>query len=273
MDIRGKARRLESKIGRALDTAAQSVMKPRTRDPLEIAHAIVDAVEQEVQPAGRGKHVFPFNRIRVSIAALSSLAPDRYEAVFEGEPTLRERILERLRSAGCEVTELEVQRVYVPQPQAEWKDPGFDLEFARLPPAVEVISRPAGPSTPIELAIVHGAAERPTYTFAQPRIDLGRCTDVRDSRNRLIRTNHVAFTEGSGEPNKTVSRQHAHIAYDPKSHDYRVHDDGSAHGTSILRNGRTIAVPSGSRGIRLQTDDEIVLGEARVRVTVTRRGA
>jgi hypothetical protein len=270
VDIRGKARRLESKIVRALDSAAQSVIKSRTRDPLEIAHAIVDAVEQEVQPAGRGKHVFPFNRIRVSIAALSALAPDRYEAVFEGEPTLRERILERLRSAGCEVSELEVQRVYVPQPQADWKDPGFDLEFARLPPTVEVIARRAAPSNPIELTVMHGAAQQPAYSLTLTRIDLGRCVAVRDSRNRLIRTNHVAFTEGAGAPNQTVSRRHAHIAYDPESRDYRIHDDGSAHGTSVVRNGRTIAVPSGSRGIRLQTDDEIVLGEARLRVTVAR---
>jgi len=47
---------------------------------------------------------------------------------------------------------------------------------------------------------------------------------------------------------------------------YRLSDDRSAYGTSIVRNGAAIEVPTGSRGIRLQTGDEIVLGEARLKV-------
>jgi KS-AT-KR-ACP domain-containing polyene macrolide polyketide synthase/pimaricinolide synthase PimS2/candicidin polyketide synthase FscD len=38
------------------------------------------------------------------------------------------------------------------------------------------------------------------------------------------------------------------------------------HGTSVDRNGSTVAVPSGSLGVRLQTGDELVLGEARLRI-------
>ena len=49
---------------------------------------------------------------------------------------------------------------------------------------------------------------------------------------------------------------------------YRVYDDRSAHGTGVLRNGRTITVTPGSRGIRLESGDEIVLGEARLRVKI-----
>jgi predicted component of type VI protein secretion system len=40
----------------------------------------------------------------------------------------------------------------------------------------------------------------------------------------------------------------------------------------VLRNGRTIVVAPGSRGVRLQTGDEIVLGEARLRVAITDQG-
>jgi predicted component of type VI protein secretion system len=75
--------------------------------------------------------------------------------------------------------------------------------------------------------------------------------------------------DGGGGANDSVSRRHAHIVYSESSREYRVHDDGSAHGTCVLRNSTTIAVPSGSRGIRLQSGDEIVLGEARVRVRIT----
>jgi pSer/pThr/pTyr-binding forkhead associated (FHA) protein len=80
----------------------------------------------------------------------------------------------------------------------------------------------------------------------------------------------VAFTDAGGTANDTVSRRHAHIDYADESADYRISDDGSAHGTSIVRNGTTIGVPSGTRGIRLQSGDEIVLGEARVRVKISK---
>jgi hypothetical protein len=46
-----------------------------------------------------------------------------------------------------------------------------------------------------------------------------------------------------------------------------LHDDGSEHGTEIVRGGRTIPVHRGKRGVRLQSSDEVVLGEARVRIT------
>jgi pSer/pThr/pTyr-binding forkhead associated (FHA) protein len=120
--------------------------------------------------------------------------------------------------------------------------------------------------------VVRGTAERRTYSFAARRIDLGRCAEVRDTRNRLIRTNHVAFVEGSGEVNQSVSRRHAHIAYEPTSGGYRVRDDGSVHGTSVVRSGCTVAVPPGSHGVRLRMGDELVLGEARLRIRLDGEG-
>jgi len=266
MDIVGKARKLESRVARALDSAAQRLVRPGAREPLEIVHATLDAVEQQLQPAGRGNHVFPFNRIRVSVVAMSHDVRARLEAVFDGQPTLRERILERLRSVGCQVPDLAVKMVYVTRAQPGWASPDFHIEFSRVTPAAHA-NPPAG-ATPnrIELTVLHGAAQQRTYSFNQARIDLGRCVEVRDSRHRLIRTNLVAFTEGAGALNQSISRQHAHIAYNAGSGEYRVYDDGSAQGTGIVRSGRTMAVPSGSRGLRLHSSDEIILGEARVRV-------
>ena len=115
--------------------------------------------------------------------------------------------------------------------------------------------------------MLKGTAEQETYTLdAAIRIDVGRCAEVRDSRHRLVRTNHVAFLERSGDANQTVSRRHAHISYEPDGRGFRVLDDGSEHGTGIVRHGRTLAVPRGARGVRLESGDEIVLGEARLRV-------
>jgi pSer/pThr/pTyr-binding forkhead associated (FHA) protein len=117
----------------------------------------------------------------------------------------------------------------------------------------------------ITLAVTNGLADKPDYTLTLDRINVGRCAEVRDSRNRLLRTNHVAFSDGAGPINETVSRAHAHIDCG-ESGEYRLFDDRSSHGTSIVRIGRTISVPAGSRGVRLQSGDEVVLGEARLRV-------
>jgi hypothetical protein len=264
IDFLGKARRLESKIAGRLDGAAHELMGSGTREPLEIVHAIVEAVEHEIQAGGRGRRMFPFNRITLSVLAPSRDTRARFEAVFAGEPALRERIADRLRSAGCEVVELVVDVVYVTRAQRSWTNPGFQIEFARVTPVgTEEGSRGPEPAR-LELTIVRGVAEQRTYAFMARRIDLGRCAEVRDSRNRLIRTNHVAFAEASGDINQSVSRKHAHIGY--ASGDYRLYDDGSVHGTSIVRTGQAVAVPAGSRGVRLQSGDEIVLGEARVRI-------
>jgi len=104
------------------------------------------------------------------------------------------------------------------------------------------------------------------YVFDQAPVALGRGDEVRDDRQRLLRTNQVVFTEGAGDINQSVSRRHARIEHDPAISAYRVYDDGSAQGTSVIRRGRGFPVPRGAKGLRLQPGDEIVLGQARVRV-------
>ena len=266
MDLLGKARRLESTIARRFDRAARDAVGAVTLEPLEIVHLVVEAVEHEIQPGGRGTRVFPFNRITLSVLASSREGRARFEAVVAGEPPLRDRIAEHLRSKSCPIDDLTVDVAYVARAPKDWQHPQFNLACARVARA----SRSDAPRDPafarIDLTVVRGTAERKTYSFAAKRIDLGRCAEVRDTRNRLIRTNQVAFVEGSGEVNQSVSRRHAHLAYEPTSGGYRVRDDGSVHGTSVVRNGSTVAVPPGALGVRLRTGDELVLGEARLRI-------
>jgi hypothetical protein len=132
------------------------------------------------------------------------------------------------------------------------------------------VAPPAAEALPprLELTVRNGAAANAAYVFTLARIDLGRCAEIRDSRHRLIRANHVAFADGAGEVNRSVSRRHAHIDCAAESSECRLVDDRSEHGTAVLRAGRTIAVQPGSRGVRLLTGDEIALGEARLRVTI-----
>jgi hypothetical protein len=271
MDFLGKARKFESTISRKLDNAARELMGSGAHEPIEIVNLIVDAVEREIQSSGRGRRVFPFNRIEVSVLAPSRDQRARLEAVVDGEPALRERIVERLRAARCQADDVAVGIAYVTRPHKIWRHPGFHLDFHRLPQTAVAETdavQASETSAAIELTVLLGTAEQRTYSFDADRIDLGRSIEVRDSRHRLIRMNHVAFVERGGDVNQTVSRQHAHIAYEPRSGHYRLHDDGSAHGTGIVRNGRTIAVPSGTLGVRIRSGDEIVLGEARLKVAI-----
>jgi hypothetical protein len=272
MYVLGRARRLESRIAARLDEAAKAFSRSRTRDPLEIVHAILDAVEQQIEPTGRGTRVFPFNRLELSVVASSREARGRLEALFAGDTPLRTRVLDRLESARCSPADVVVEIRYVDHAEANWRAPEFDLQFARVAePEVDGQALEPQPGQ-IEIRAVRGSMERWSYSLAAPRIDVGRGAEVRDHRNRLIRTNHVVFTEGAGDDvNQTVSRTHAHIAYEPLSGHFRLHDDGSEHGTEIVRGGRTMSVLRGTRGVRLQSDDEVVLGEARVRIRLRLR--
>ena len=266
MDILTKVRNIESTIASRFDTAARKLTKSGPREPLEIVHAIVDAVAREIQSSGRGKYAFPFNSIQVTVLAASREIRDRLHTVLEGESGVRRRIEDKLRAAGCRASDVAVNISYSGRAQTNWRDPEFQIKFAR----VEAPEPPGdvAPTTPprLELTVSRGTAVRRTYVFAVERVDLGRCAEVKDSDGRLIRTNDIAFVEGAGEVNHSVSRQHAHIARQPGSQEFRLYDDGSAHGTHIVRDGRTMRVTRGSRGVRLKSGDEIGLGDARLRI-------
>ena len=269
MSIVEQARTLESRIARALNRAAVDAVGASEREGLETIHAIVDAVERQVQPGSRGTRLFPFNHVAVTMLAPSREARLRFDALAAAPPSLRERMCQRLRAAGCVVDDLRVDVDYATKPGRAWSDPQFHVALDQV--AVEPVAEapPAELSAPpmaVELTVVRGTAEPQTSTFALPRIDIGRGAEVRDSRQHLVRSNHLAFVEGAAGANQTVSRCHAHVAVDSASRTARLHDDRSAQGTGIVRGGRTIPVPQGARGVRLRSGDEIVLGEARVRV-------
>lgn len=268
MNVRDKARRLESRVARAVEDAVQRVVGDAPRQPLEIVEAVVDAAAQQVQPAGRGRSVFPFTRVVVHVAAQTPVDRARFAALAETPPSLEDRIIARLSAAGCAVPSLQVTVDYRRDPEPDLAARGYEVEFERA--EFQTLPPPARQPVPprIELSVQNGAAERKSYVFVGGRIDIGRRAEIVDHRQRLIRTNHIAFSEEGSGPNRSVSRKHAHIIYDAASGEYRVRDDGSAHGTALLRNGRMIRVPPGARGARLQTSDEIALGDARLRVKI-----
>ena len=270
MNILAKARKLESTLARTFDRAAQQWSASGPRGPLEVLHAILEEVEARVEPAGRGARVFPFNKIKISIVATTRDERARFAGVLD-DPPLEQRIGDRLRQRGCDAPALHVRIVYVAQGEPGWLAPGCHIDFSRVAQS----DRPASALTSaheLRLTVTRGAADKPSYTVSLDRINLGRCAEVRDHRNRLIRTNHVVFKDGEDAVNDTVSRHHAHIERLDGTGEFRLSDDRSAHGTSIGRKGKTIPVPSGARGVRLQSGDEICLGEARLRVRIVKSG-
>jgi hypothetical protein len=240
--------------------------------PIEIIHAVLDRAEHEIQDLGRGRRVFPFTRVRVHVlaAAGDKAGRARVVAVLEGPPSLTDRLADRLRAAGCAAGAIAADIVFARRRGPDWSDPEFHVEFDRMEPQPTAAAPAAAAQEPprIKLSVIKGAGEQRAYTFTGGRIDLGRRAEVVDQRQRLIRTNHVAFTEDGPDANQSVSRKHAHVEFNAADRCYRLHDDRSAHGTTIVRAGRTIKVPAGARGTKLENGDEIALGHARLRVTI-----
>jgi len=260
----GRARRLEDSLASHIEGKARQLAgTPAARPPLEVVHAVVDAVAREVQPIGRGRHGFPFNAIKVTFVAASARERAHWQAICGGPQPLRDRIVERLRAAGAAVADLSVKVSFVTQAGFDWTAPEFRIEFARRAPVTGPESRA---EKAITIAVIEGVTPQASYEFAEMPVAIGRGAEVRDARQQLIRTNHVAFVDGGGDVNGSVSRRHARIERDAASGACRVIDDGSAQGTQVVRGGRGIPVPRGTRGLRLRSGDEIVFGRARVRV-------
>lgn len=252
-----KARKLESALAAGIEGASRRATRASQRPPLEIVVASVDALEQMVQPDG----TFPFTHVELRFAAASTIARAHLEAVCEGPPSLRARIVDRLETSGCTVKALAVNVSFADEAQEGWSHAEFNVDCTRR----------AGSDVPpvrLQLTVTQGTADRTVYIFDNDAIALGRGDEVRDDRQRLLRTNQVAFTEGAGEVNQSVSRRHAHIERAASETGYRLYDDGSAQGTCVIRGGRGCPVPRGTKGLRLQSGDEIMLGQARLRVKI-----
>jgi hypothetical protein len=262
------------KIEKHLDKLAGRRGVPAS--PIEIRRAILDDIEEHVQPAGRARRVFPYDQLLVEV--LTAL-PDRaaVEAVLSPDEGLVEAIRERLHEAGCErVGRLHVTVKLLRKARPGWEPGGFQITYERTeggaareaetPPGADRESAVAGKHA--QLVVVEGEATRKTYTLAGERVNVGRLAEVTDKDRRVVRRNHVVFLETESETNQTVSRAQAHISITP-SGEFRLFDDRSSYGTRVVREGRMIELPSGSpRGVKLRSGDEIYFGRARVQFLV-----
>ncbi|HYP05059.1 MAG TPA: FHA domain-containing protein [Bryobacteraceae bacterium] len=238
------------------------------RELVEIQRAILDEVEDKAQLLPRARRRFPYNDLVVRIAAAE---PDRRSAidiVFVEGDALQQEIIKHLHDEEIEVpADLRVRVEALEQAPAEIAAKGYHINYSTRETAKpDATAAPPAPARrTVRLTVLHGDAEQPTYELTRSRIHLGRLAEVLDERRRPVRRNDVVFRESADKPNSTVSRAHAHIEFDEASGEFRLFDDGSAYGTSVIHNGRLVNVPpAGGRGLRIVPGDEIYVGQARV---------
>jgi hypothetical protein len=251
---------LQSRLRRFFDSPLDADAKP-----LEVCQAVLDEIECKLQPVGRGRRVFPYNRLVVRVRQTSADRP-ALEAVLA---TLDRRLRERLAELRCEAPEpLDVKLAFVKEAPPEWMpDQMFAIDYhteAEVPPASRVKPRPPA----VQVTILKGAATDKAYTFREPVISIGRTAEPSDDLGR-VRRNRVVFLDTIDGVTETVGRAHARLCYDSRNGEYRLFDERSSNGTSIIRDGATIPVPSlDPRGIRVRSGDEVHLGRAAIRVVI-----
>ena len=254
---------IEKNIERGFRRFSERMFGPADSDELILVHrAILEQIGNKVQTVARGRRVFPYPRVSVT---LYSADPDRralYQTAFGDEDRLEKEIREALESAECELP----RGFSVEVNTAAEGDGPYHIEYGmdrRSEPALESGRAPAPSTAACRLVAVKGKTAQPEYTLGKARVNIGRMEEITDSEQRVVRRNHVVFEEGD-EANATVSRKHAHIR--SEAGEYRLCDDGSEYGTSIFREGRPIEVPAGNRrGEKLRAGDEIYLGRACLR--------
>jgi hypothetical protein len=249
-------------------------------EPVEIHRAILEDVEAQAVSIGGGRRIFPFDRVEAKLLAASPEERARLEAIAQAGWDLEREIKERLKSQGVRVpADLAVSVQVTEERLAEFGERRYAIAFRKTAAPEEAgidtepqpgrpLSRPSAARPALRLAVLRGKAARDAYDLAADRVYLGRLEEVLDATGRVRRRNDVAFLE-EGDVNQTVSREHARIAWDLESRAFWLRDEGSASGTLLLRNGRSIEVSRHDRrGVKLESGDEVYLGRAAVKVEI-----
>ncbi|MEO6213981.1 MAG: FHA domain-containing protein [Vicinamibacterales bacterium] len=231
--------------------------------PLELLQATLDELERKVQPAGRGRRVFPYDRIVVRIAQAGA-DPIAVDAIFS---RLERRLRDRLEELQCESPESIVASVALVEAPGDEGQPLLTVDCFREP-AERPASAPDRQCPSLKVSVIKGQCAEPEYVFEEPTIAIGRMAEATDAFGQ-IRVNHVPFLDLRDGVNETVGRAHARLQFDAASGHYNLFNEGSSNPTSIVRGGRTIRVaPRDPRGVRVQSGDQVQLGRAILRLTV-----
>lgn len=237
---------------------------PRPEEPPELAEirlAVLDQIREKSYRSG-GKKVFPFDLLRVRLQGVEESRREIFAGHFFRR-YLETEVRNALRDAGCRYPEnlrVEVEpRAGLPQRGEEWL-------------VVETTAQEGSGSRSwpqARLVVREGKANAEVLPLSKARTNIGRVVDVYREEG-LFRRNDLAFAEDTAA-NRTVSREHAHIAFDRATGEYRLFNDrwyprGGPHppecGTWVVRDGMSQEVHRSSRGTKLEPGDEIHFGRA-----------
>jgi hypothetical protein len=226
--------------------------------PLELRVAVVDDIERHVTVTGLDQRVFPYERIDVRLIARTERDKAPLRKAFAD---LESRVRERFREMRCDMPAgLAIHVLIVKRRPATWaEDQSFSVEYDSS--AKEGSEPKTGRR--LRLEVLEGGAAAREYSFSYgTTIRVGRLREVDDARGGT-RLNDIAFDERSS----SISRAHATIKYRQDRDAYYVIDERSARGTRLVRAGQEPKpVPQDLRGVRLQSGDELRLGDARIRI-------
>ncbi len=236
--------------------------EPGGREAVELYRDALDQIAARATPGKRGDRLFPFNLITIE---LRGDEPDRKAAL--------EAIFNPGQFSDDLQATLKSERVAIPPDLtvAVTFPAGADQELRVVCERTEKPPKNVRPLTLTRacLITVTGASSIPVCYLDRPCVNLGRVEDVSDTAGRTVRHNELYFPDNAHEANATVSRSHAHIAFDQDAAVWRIFDDGSSIGTTLFRAGRRVDVPPhGARGVALRSGDEIYLGQVRLRYEV-----
>ena len=249
--------------------------KEAAREPLEIRRAILREIGGKIEPVGRNRKAFPFNRLRVRLFASDPHRRAIFKAAFVEDHKLEKDIVELLRRNGAHSSpdlsiHVHVEKQAARRAESEAQDFRVDYQSEVPKPQIKLEVRHVLPEA--QLTILRGHTTKKNYRFTKSNINLGRLAEVLDDHHRIVRRNDLIFHEDEDVIGQTVSREHAHIRFEDKTGEFRLYDDGSAYGTRIFREGRTIEVQaSNRRGAKLHSGDEIFLGQACIRFDLQNR--
>ncbi len=246
---------IEKSIERGFQRWTERLFGAAESNELLLTHrAILDEMETKIETLARGRRIFPFARVVVTIVSPDANRRAMLETAF-GE-RLEADIREAFETAGCEIP----RDFSVEVRTAETGAKPFVIEYSAKPASVPAQTA----AKPTRLVVVKGKTQQPEYELSGLRVNIGRMAELTDSEHRVVRRNAIVFEEGADEANATVSRKHAHIRLEDG--EYRLCDDESEFGTRVFRDGRSIEVPAGNRrGEKLRAGDEIYLGRACLR--------
>ena len=255
---------IEKTIERGFRRWTERVFGEAQSDELLLVHrGILEEVEGKVQILARGKRVFPYSRVTVTLASADADRRALYQTAFAEGGRLESDIREALEAADCDTPRGFGVEVKVAEGEGKAFEIAYGVDAPQAKKETAEASQPASNAVG-RLVVVKGKAANTEYTLGKTRTNIGRLAELTDSEQRVVRRNDVVFEEGGDEANATVSRRHAHIRLE--AGEYRICDDESEFGTRVFRDGRAIEVPAGHRrGEKLRPGDEIYLGRACLR--------